>query len=160
MAPRKLTKEERIDNFWSYVYIKDDDECWEWQAGTQGRYGLFHDNGKIGAHVFSFKIANPGIVLSGLHICHTCDNPLCVNPRHLFAGTAQDNANDKVKKGRSARLRGESSPHCKLSDEQISMIHELLSAGYKQQEIANRFNISRSYVSNLKCNWRRSYNGI
>jgi len=57
--------------------------CWEWKAcyTTQG-YGQFLAHGKpTSAHRVSYEM-NVGKIPDGLHVCHTCDNPKCVNPNH------------------------------------------------------------------------------
>lgn len=89
-----ISKEE----FFSRVIYSDD--CWEW-GGVKNKqgYGRFYFKGKqVAAHRWSYEYFIGK--LGGLHCCHHCDNPGCVNPFHLFAGTAQDNVDDKMKKGR------------------------------------------------------------
>jgi hypothetical protein len=88
-----------VERFWSKV-VKSDG-CWEWTACTNTGYGIFalRRNGKrqILAHRFSYELAN-GPISDGLYICHRCDNPLCIRPDHLFAGTQADNMRDQSEK--------------------------------------------------------------
>jgi hypothetical protein len=80
-----------------------------------------------------------------LHVCHTCDNPGCVNPWHLFLGTDKDNALDKIQKGRQPR--GEDSPRSKLTEDQV---REILSLKTNERglatRVANTFGVSRRTV--------------
>ena len=89
-----------------------------------------------------------GAIPKGSLVCHTCDNPSCVNPEHLFLGTHQDNMDDKIKKG---RMRGHWGPGeaygTKLTSEDVKSIRE--SSG-TQQSIADKYGISRPMVSLIK----------
>jgi hypothetical protein len=97
--PERKTAKAR---FWAKV--KKSEGCWEWTAATNGRgYGQFYvGNGRrTSPHRYSWELYNRKPVPEGLYVCHHCDNPRCVKPHHLFLGTAQDNTDDMVAKGRA-----------------------------------------------------------
>jgi hypothetical protein len=75
--------------------------CWVWTAARcSSGYGNFHFGGRVvQAHRVALALFR-GVDAGGQCVCHRCDNPRCVNPDHLFVGTHQDNADDKMRKGR------------------------------------------------------------
>lgn len=125
------------ERFWSKVQKGADDECWEWLGrknivkGGSG-YGYFSQSGRsFRAHRFSYLI-HKGELMDGMYICHSCDNPSCVNPAHLWQGTPGDNARDMHNKGRAApnwkkmklenKVRGEEHGMSRLTESDVRSI--------------------------------------
>jgi hypothetical protein len=93
-----------IERFNQRYLVNNMTGCWEWVGyKTAAGYGRFMYKRKaIRAHRFSYQY-HKGKNPEGYEICHHCDNTSCVNPEHLFLGTAKDNARDRDQKGRNSR---------------------------------------------------------
>jgi hypothetical protein len=91
------------DRFWSKV--ERGPGCWIW-VGTCDRrgYGAFYfyerPRRQVAAHRFVWELHH-GPIPAGMQVCHACDTPPCCNPDHLWLGTAKDNSDDKIRKGRT-----------------------------------------------------------
>lgn len=94
-----------VNRFWDRVSILNTDECWEWQAGKADGYGVLNWNGKVErAHRVSYMLFHDlDSLRKDQFICHSCDNPACVNPVHLWLGDQESNQADKIAKGRQFR---------------------------------------------------------
>jgi hypothetical protein len=107
--PRKNSHEPLVVRFWMFVDKKEADDCWNWTGNIQSNgYGRFSvgskEDGSDGAHRVSWRLANNQDIPKGMHIMHKCDNPSCVNPNHLTIGTAKQNTQDMIRKGRKKTI--------------------------------------------------------
>lgn len=148
-----------FERFWNKVDIRGDDECWPWLACRVGGYGhIFNDRPRI-AHRVGWELVY-GPIPDGLCVLHSCDNPPCCNPEHLFLGTQLDNMKDMTRKGRRLGIRttyGSKHPCSKLSETDVLEICNLYVSGkYLQKELAHKFGVSRPHISLLvnKRGWR------
>lgn len=112
------------EQFMTNVYPEPNTGCWLWSGAQHPRYGhgslnAKTHNGFSWAHRFMYFLSF-GEFDRSLCVCHKCDIPWCVNPEHLFLGTANDNHKDKFNKRR--HIHGESHPSAKLNNEIIRHI--------------------------------------
>jgi hypothetical protein len=128
--------------------IKKTNKCWLWLGCTdKDGYGVFGIGGKnYRAHRVSYFIFNESEIQKGVLALHTCDNPSCVNPKHIVPGTSRDNVIDMIKKGRGVFV---GSP--KLSKDQVILIKKLYTenAGLLQREIGEMFGVNRKTISDI-----------
>lgn len=131
-----------LDRFWSKVSISR--QCWLWTAYKDAEgYGHIRHNDRMR---FSHHIAWllwRGPIPDGMKVCHSCDNPSCVNPEHLFLGTQQDNMIDCTKKGRHGDVSGERNGRARLTYEQVEQIRRSYTGRYGELTYwATKFNVS------------------
>lgn len=137
-----------LERFLSKILVLENG-CHEWQSTKHRQgYGKFWFDGKqVPAHRMAYELFKGEIPKDAI-ICHKCDNPSCVNPKHLYAGSYKTNAKDMFDRHRNWGNR-------KLKDEQVLQILELLETSrLSQTEIANKFNVSQITVSRLKLKQR------
>jgi len=135
------------------VDIDPETGCWNWNKTiTWKGYGLTFYKKQIHAHRLSYILFR-GEIPHGKFVCHKCDNRKCVNPDHLFIGTAKENSLDAVAKGRI--VSGDSHYNSKLTSDQVVQIKSMLGDS-SQSEIARIFNVNQTtiwMIANGR-NWR------
>ena len=132
------------DRFWSKVLVAGPTDCWEWQANKNNKgYGLYRPGGlapKRLVHRLSYEAHN-GPIPAGMVIRHSCDNPACVNPAHLLAGTQKENMEDAAWRERIGNTM--------LSAAQVIAMRRSYVAGERADDIADRFGMQRSAVNDV-----------
>lgn len=169
--------EKDVQRFWKYVEKGAPDECWKWTSTTYTNgYGSFRLKGKTrGAHRISFMLTHGPFPEDKPYGLHRCDNPICVNPNHIFPGTQQENLEDMRIKGRiqSSDLHwsrrspekvpkgdthwnagnprgmsvGSKNPMAKLNEEIVSQIRSEFASGVMQRTLARKYNVTESNIS-------------
>lgn len=132
--------------------------CWEWQGKLSSEgYGSFQEiidgiKTEISTHRRSYELFK-GKIPEGMQICHTCDNPSCCNPEHLWAGTPSENTQDMLKKNRGRHRLLNSNKRAnsagKITEDQVREIRELYRNGSLQKELQEKFKLSQSQVSGI-----------
>lgn len=147
-------RESLSERFWKKVDKRSADDCWNWTAyRDKDGYGHIRlDNSKHSdapSHRVSYELAN-GTIPDGMFVCHSCDNPSCVNPNHLFLGTHIDNMRDCVTKGRKVGLRGEKFYANKLTDEKVIAMRRRYEIGdADMRTLATEYGVAVSTVCNV-----------
>jgi hypothetical protein len=139
--------------------VDSDTGCWNWNHYKKpSGYGTYWNGKKtVNAHKHYYEQAN-GPVPAGLQLCHKCNNPSCVNPDHMYVGTAKENASDKVKSNRCYRPIGSKNGMSKLTEHDVEIIREMYRrhpSGKKQRTglstfLSSWFGITSSTVSMIK----------
>lgn len=150
-----------IDRIKSLSKLNPKTGCWEWIKSFRGtdplcQYGhLIVGSRKdktrqtISAHRYSFEIFN-GDIPHGLNVLHSCDNPKCVNPEHLFLGTRQDNVNDREYKGRNKPAKAaDKHPRTVLSNAQVILIKNDIIVGMKLTAISQKYNVKTHIIKDI-----------
>jgi len=140
------TVDQRFD---ALVRSGSPDECWEWTGGTtRTGYGRFKAHqGQMITSRFALERAVGKPESPDLIACHTCDNPPCCNPAHLFWGTQAENCKDAMRKGRKAK--GERIWTSKLTEEAVIRIRAEVRTGKSTADMAIEYGVSRVTISSV-----------
>ncbi len=142
--------------FWRKVSKSTATECWVWTGycAVSGYGKMKADDESVLVHRYSYELHN-GPIPDGMFVCHTCDNPSCVNPAHLFLGTPADNSADMTSKDRQGH--GDRLPQTKLTETQVTEIRQRYArGGISQDALASEYNVTRGCIAGItqRKNWR------
>lgn len=128
--------------------VETETGCWEWQRFRNERgYGKIGHQGK-GWLTHRLVLCLRGELPEGTYALHRCDNPACINPDHLFAGTQAENLQDMKMKAREPR--GEKRGHAKLTPEMVRCIRSQYRKGFEtHQSLADRFGVSPRLIGGI-----------
>lgn len=146
----KLTQ----NDFWNRV--DKTESCWIWKGRTDRQgYGWFRwDYRDQKSHRLSYQWAK-GSIPQGQFVCHSCDNPSCVNPDHLWIGSLQDNHRDMMNKGRHGYgvMKGSKNASAKLTEAQVLEIRATPGPNWR---IAEKYGVSKCTIDEIKTRttWR------
>ena len=142
-----------IEEFWSLIEMSaDSDACWTWHGNISGGgYAFFHSKA---AHRYMFELVY-GPIPPKMFVCHSCDNPPCINHEHFFLGTSADNTHDMLAKGRGKTIlitnAVRSSIELAWQDREIKNGK----TAYRELErLAQQFSLSKGMIANI-ANGRR-----
>jgi hypothetical protein len=131
----------RDQYFWTFISKNPNTNCWEWTGQLKGGYGYFSINHKdIPVHRLMFK-KYKGIIPPKINVCHSCDNPKCCNPDHLWLGTQADNIADMHIKKRDYKSFGENHHTAKINENNVREIRKKYKEGMKMKSIHRLLNI-------------------
>lgn len=165
------------DRFYARVDQRGPDECWPWTGSAtkkdgRGRFSVRGRN--VVAPRLAWGIANGRMPPSDMFVCHSCDNPNCVNPAHLWLGTNSDNLRDASTKGRRFlqkhpemgffaqpgnsrfRAKGERHGSAKLTESEAAIIKRELAAGVTMAHLGRQFGVSSACILTIQRgrNWK------
>ena len=134
--------EEHAERYWKKVDVGYDDECWRWTAATDKKwgYGWFRIGRRmVKAHRVSWQMKH-GHLKVGEMLCHTCDNPKCVNPSHMYIGDNLTNAHDALRRNRKP---------LKLTTQDVLDIRTSAGLGVKQCDLARQYGVGDPQISRI-----------
>lgn len=158
----KLSTAGISERFWSYVdKSAGPDGCWIWTGGTSpdgyGKFGHYSGGAKVTVRSHRFAFEEHGSTLGSLFACHHCDTPLCCNPKHMFAGTLQENNADRTAKGRTASgAHANKWKRSKLTPDSVRELRSAFASGAKLVDLAAKYGVSAAVIDMAvrRINWK------
>jgi hypothetical protein len=154
----RVNKRPLAERFWERVDVAGPDDCWEWKLSCfESGYGQWKVKPKnLRVHRVAYELSK-GEIPDGLYVCHTCDNPPCCNPNHLWLGSNTDNQRDCIEKGRKVSPTGEGHGMAKLTAENVASIRAAHPRN-TTRSLALRFDVSQSQIRRIvtRTNWSES----
>lgn len=149
-----------VRRFWAKVEKLGERDCWLWKP-KGSRYGTFHVGPHFpgrrmrAAHQVSYMI-NIGPITPGLHVLHSCDNGLCVNPAHLHLGTHLQNMREREERQRRIPARGERSGNARLTDAKVLEMRDIRRSGVSYAELGKIFGVkwNTAHAACTGRNWK------
>lgn len=149
-AKDKEPLEERFKKFFTKA---GPDDCWEWRAKSRDAdgYGLIwagnYEQGLVRGHRVAYELAT-GVRPDQEQVLHSCNNPSCVNPRHLRLGTHDENMRDKVVSGNS--MPGEKNPNAILTDAEALEIKQRYKVGdVTYESLGKEYGVSSGLIGHI-----------
>ena len=136
-----------VERFLAKIVRAGENECWEWTASKRDDYGRFRigDNLYVATRLI-WRLTH-GIDPMGQLVCHTCDNPGCCNPKHLFLGTDKDNNTDKETKQRGKHPKGETNGLAVLTTEDVITIYQ---SAEPFSELGRKYGCTEANIRSIK----------
>jgi hypothetical protein len=140
-----------ILRFWSLVAKRGPDDCWEWTSyklkKTNEHYGRFcYQKRHYLAHRIAYLLSK-GIQPGSRLVCHSCDNPSCCNPYHLWLGSDADNIADRDAKGRQAGHAGKANGRATLTEQDVN---DIRASSENYRSLSRQFGVSRTQISRIR----------
>lgn len=147
-----------VKGFWKRVVVRGEDECWEWIGYRlpRGGHGTYNRGKKYHyAHRLAYEIATGK--KPQLFVLHRCDNPVCVNPKHLYEGTQADNVRDREERGRSGDRSGENNNHSKMTWSGVNDVRSALARGDAVATLAAKYGVGLTAIRDIGAcrSWNR-----